>query len=207
MPRRGQLAAEGMAQDQLLQRHAERMREHRPAQAADRARRDLEQPDAAIVNPELGVHRPVRKTGGAAGALDFARGSTLYARRQLRGGDEDRLLEIRAVERIGLVEQREHPQAAVHQQPFERVLAARNEAFDHQSEPRGVAVGLMLDPPDLGHSADQRGSGVGADHAPARREAARLDHRGKLERAKPRRVGARGEMPEPRVRHAAALEQ
>ena len=36
-----------MAQNQFLQRHAERVGEHAAAQAADRARRDLEQPDAA----------------------------------------------------------------------------------------------------------------------------------------------------------------
>ena len=97
--------------------------------------------------------------------------------------DVDRLFEIWTVERVWLVEQSEHRQAAVRHQPLDRHFEAGDEGLDQHGRlaRRESFVGQ--------HRADalvcgrKLGSVVGPNHAPAAVESSRLDDH---------RVGKRG---------------
>ena len=91
--------------------------------------------------------------------------------------DVEGFLEVRPVQRIGLVEQGQRRELAPLQAAFQRVLPSGNEVLDDQSQLLGVAVGARLDGAHPVHRAHQRGGIVGADHAAASRQAPRLhDH-------------------------------
>ena len=102
--------------------------------------------------------------------------------RRRRRRDVDRLLEERAVERIGLVEDGKHVQRAVVHQPLERVLASGDEPFDQRDRVRVVPLGAHV---GRSHSARSRSTAaasagriVGAHHAAAARQRDRLQHTG-----------------------------
>ena len=104
----------------------------------------------------------------------------------------DRLLEVRAGRRVGLVEHREDLELAAAQQPLDRDLRTGDELLD---EERRVSR-------DLGGTL-RRGSRarrvVGADDAAARGEPDRLDDHGKPRR----RRGRRGAVADRRSRRSA----
>ena len=88
-------------------------------------------------------------------------------RREARRRDVDRLLEVRTLERVGLVEHREHLERAVAQQPLERDLDARDVLLDdHRAVPEAG---------DPGPGGVELLRGVAADHALAAREPGGLD--------------------------------
>src|SRR5262245_47267186 len=95
--------------------------------------------------------------------------------RQSRGGHIDRLLEERTIERIGLVEQRQHLQIAVVQQPLECYLEAWNELLDQ--ERLWLIFGIQRF--EQGGQSRNRGyellRGVGPNHAAAAIQSQWLD--------------------------------
>src|SRR3954447_13262651 len=123
--------AESVPQDQLLERHAEAESEAARAEPADRARGELEHPrrraEAQLpVDRAFGeAERPRRVPGQAMDLFD-----DLW--RLARRSDVDRLLEVRAVERVRLVEGGEHHEPAVLEQPFNRLLVVLDEALHEE---------------------------------------------------------------------------
>ncbi len=117
--------ARGVAEDQLLERDAGAESEGPAAQPADRAGGDLQDPGAAVVDPELGVDRALgqadRRRGGRGRPLD--QGQAL--RRQPRRGHVDRLGEVRPVQRVRLVEDRQDLEPAVPEQALDGDLQPR----------------------------------------------------------------------------------
>ena len=75
---------------------------------------------------------------GAAG------NSPLLLFRQPRRRHVNRFFEIRPVQRVGLVEKREDPQAASFDQPFERDFGAGNKALDQEAAQFAPARHLQL---------------------------------------------------------------
>ena len=100
------------------------------AQAADRARGDFEHEARP---PSLTRHSawtgPWCRPMAFAARVDRLDDSILDLRRRRRRRDVDRLFEERAVERFGLVEDRQDVQRAVVQQRLDRVLASGDEAL------------------------------------------------------------------------------
>ncbi len=88
-----------------------------------------------------------------------------------RGRQIDRFLEERAVERIRLVEDRQHLQRSVVQQPFQGVLAPGDEPFDECDRmcviPFRAHLGLLHQRPQALERGGQPRGIVGAHHAPA----------------------------------------
>src|ERR1700674_2439419 len=93
-----------MPEDQLLEGDAGPESKRSRAEATDGARGDLEHPDAAVVEPELGVDRAVGQAKRASGSCRGCQDLRLPLLGQPRRRDVDRLLEEGAVQRIGLVE-------------------------------------------------------------------------------------------------------
>ena len=99
-------------------------------QPPDRTGGDLEDEYSLVIDAALGVDRPMRQTDGLGGSCDGLDDCRLLARSRRWRRDVDRFLEERPVERVRLVEERQEEKPAVMQQPFERVFATGNEAFD-----------------------------------------------------------------------------
>ena len=183
---------ERVAQDQLLERDARAEAQRARAQPADRAGRDLDHPHAVAVDPQLGVHRalrPARSRRRRAPVTSSTRASV--AGGEARRRDVDRLLEVRADERVGLVEHREH-------------LERRRRAGGPRPRPRrpgtysSTSSGPSAMAPIRGDRGARRVGVVGADHALAPRAAERLhDARGSRRRAASRSSTDR----EPRLGH------
>jgi hypothetical protein len=134
-----------------------------------------------------------------AGRLALDRGEQVV--RQPRRRDVDRLLEVGPVERIGLVEDREHVEPAVAHQRLDRHLGAGHEALDQKALGRDLA-GVGENGADSQRGVRRRVGVVGADHAPAHRERERLDDHGEPERGRGvTGVVAGTENPEVRLRH------
>ena len=169
-----------MAQHDLLQAHAAAEAERARAFAPDRAGRHVQRPDALAVHPQFRVDRPVgqpQRCGGLPHGCDHA---VLRRLRKARGGDVDRLLEVRPIERVRLVEDREREQFAAAQQSLDRHLVAADETLHHEAV-SGVGalvthVGHGEQPPQPFRRAQERSGVVRADHAAAAVEAERLDH-------------------------------
>ncbi len=173
-PRVGQ-APHGVAQDQLLQRGAERRTQRAGAQAADRAGR----------RPRGTTRRRRRRAPprgpGPPAAPAPARPSprrlgdpVLRPGRLARRRHEHGLLEDRAVERVGLVEQGEHVQAAVDAggppaRARRQARSARRVAAPRDRRRRAARPGSGRPPP-------ARRRVVGPQDAPAARQRHRLDH-------------------------------
>ena len=122
-----------MAEDQLLERDAGAEPQRPRAQAADRPRRDLEHGDAIAVDPELGVDGPVGEPDRVRRAPGEERDALLQVGGQSRRRHVDRLFEVRADERVGLVEDREDLELLLAaEQPFDRDLDARDVLLDEQ---------------------------------------------------------------------------
>ena len=116
----------------------------------DRRRCGARRGSGPSVSPIARVARQVRN----------ATRSLQRRRRQPRRCHVDRLLEVRADERVGLVEDREDlERCSPRQEPFDRDLDARDVLLDEQ---RAVGDGA-----DAFGCADGRHRVVGADHAPA----------------------------------------
>ena len=134
------------------------------AQPADRPRRHFEHVHALAVDAALGVHRTVMQPERLRRARHRRRDLRLDPGVHLRRRHVNRFLEERAVERIGLVEDRERPQRAVLEQALERELGAGN---------------VLLDLDDVGFRIAQLASlpetpaGGGCDRTPTRSSAHR----------------------------------
>ena len=158
----GDLAgAERVAHDDVLQRKARFKAQTSRAQPSDRAGRHLDEDGPVVAGgpAQLGVNRAgleaerARRRGHAFGE------AALIGGRQPRRRDVDGLLERRPVERVGLVEQRQHLKGAAGQDALERELRPGDERF-HQQLP-----GRLRDP--AGARRDRR-AGARAARAPPR---------------------------------------
>ena len=137
-----------------------------------------------------GGHRPADTFGDArlGGPAEPAR------------GDVDALLEVRAVERVGLVEERQHLEPAVGEQALDRDLRPGDEGLDQQPRPF-----VLVRRPRPGHdgphpldrSRELPGI-IGPDHPPARGHRDRLDHAGKRD---PGEVEGAAQVDHPELRH------
>ena len=127
---------------------------------------------------QLGVDGPVAQPEGAGGVA----GHTLDGGEDLGGlprrGDIEGLLEVRAVEWLGLVEHREHVEPAAAKQPFDGDLVAGDVLLDQQRS----AVGDGRRPL---RGRRRRRRAVGPDHSLAARPA------GGLHDPRPANVGQR----------------
>ena len=95
---------------------------------------------------QLGVNGPVSRPSARAAAATASAMRRWSGSGQPRRRDVDGLLEGRAVQRIGLVEQRQHLQRAAGQDPFERELGPGDERFDRGSaRPRPDPAGARRD--------------------------------------------------------------
>jgi hypothetical protein len=93
-----------------------------------------------VAPAELGVDGPRLEAEGARRRRHGVGHASLVGRRPARRRDVDGFLERRSVQRIGLVEQRQHVQRAAGEDAFERQLGAGDERFD-QDEGGGVGIG------------------------------------------------------------------
>ena len=127
--------------------------------------------------------------------------------RQPRRRHVQRLLEVRPLERVGLVEDRQHLQTASAQQPLDRHLRAGQVALQQQRRPGRLLSGGQ-DPPDaLGGQACLLGV-IRPDHPAAARQPQRLDDARKAHLARHRRdVGSKGQQREARLRDARLRER
>src|SRR6266581_3995913 len=181
-PERADVPAEGVHQDDFLERQTGAEAEGARAQAADGAGGDLDEPGAAVVDAKLGMHGTLAQSEGAGGGGGRLRDLLLDARRQAGRRDVDRLLEERTIQRVRLVEQGEHLEAGGEQDPFQGDLDAGHELFD-QHEAAGVAamlldVRLAQQDGDAPEGRDELFLVVGAYDAPAGGQERRLEHHG-----------------------------
>jgi len=152
------------------------------------------------------VHRPLgqpqRRAGGGGGRADGA----LHAVRQARGRHVDGLLEERPLQRVGLVEERQHVQRSPDQQAFQGDLEAGH-VFLGKQIARGVAGhrDVVADEQrrDAPEGHDELLGGVGADDPAAGRQAQRLQHAGKRDAARGQH-GVLAERDAPEARHRQA---
>src|SRR5262245_40575271 len=160
-----------MAEDQLLEAQARPERERARAETADRPGCDLEHEWAAVVDAKLGVDRALGETQCRARVARHRGDAGLRRRRKAGRRDVDRLLEEWTVEGIGLVDDREHVEAAAHEQALEGELAPGDELLDEQRAARSLGR-RRVRPPEDGRDAleggDELAAIVRADHAPAR---------------------------------------
>src|SRR3954468_11071121 len=173
---RGQLLAahvvewqvERVAEDQLLERHAEPEAEAARAEPADRARGELEhlrrRPEA-----ELGVDRAFGQPERFRRVRREPADLRLHLRRLARRRHVDRLLEVGAVEWVGLVEHGEHLEPSAVQEALDRDLIALGEALYEQWRVRVVEDGA-----DAGRGGGCLIGIVRPDHALATRAGERL---------------------------------
>src|SRR5262249_20510901 len=110
-----------VARDQFLERHTPGETQRLRAEASNRTRMRLEKPRALLVMPQLGMNRAVAEAEYAdrlGNRLEqFAlRGLGRPGRRRV-----DRLFEVRALERIGLVENRERAELAMGGKAFDGI--------------------------------------------------------------------------------------
>ena len=188
--------AKRVAHDHVFQRKAGFKSQASGAQAADRARGDLDQDRAAVgfAPAQLGVDGAGLEAQRARRRRHRVGDAALIGRRAPRRRDVEGFLEGRAVERIGLVEQRQHLERAAGQDALQRELGPGDERFD-EDLPGRVRIG-----PAQGGVGEQaleprqrrreRGAIVGAHHAAAARQHQRLDDAGKADAG--RRGHARG---------------
>ena len=206
--RDGERLAHRLAQDQLLEAHPERMFQHAPAQAADRARCHFEHPDPLIVDANLGMNRPRREPGGGARARHVMPDLILHGARQSRWRDVQGFLEVGPFQRIGLVEQRERRQLPPVEHALERVLASGNVVFDDEAQFAMVAVGLRLNGAHAVQRLDQRGEIVSTNDATTRRQPPGLDDHGERQlRCPSLRVLAGGQMMKSRTMESMLAQQ
>ena len=127
-----------MAQDEFLQRHPQSVFQDARAQPTDGPAGDFNDPGFAVMDPQFGVDRPLRESHGRGSPLDGVGRGLLRFRGQARRRHVNRLLEIGSFQRIGLVEQREHVQAAAAQQALQGHLHAWNVGLHHDAAGVGV---------------------------------------------------------------------
>ena len=129
------------------------------------------------------------------------------AGRQPRRRHVQRLLEVRPLERVGLIEHRQHLQTAPAQQPLDRHLRAGQVALQQQRRPGRLPSGGQNAPDALGGRARLLGV-IRPDHPAAARQSQRLDDAGKAHVARHRRdVGSKGQQSEARLRDAGLRER
>ena len=127
--------------------------------------------------------------------------------RQPRRRHVQRLLEVRPLERIGLVEDRQHLQTASPQQPLDRHLHAGQVALQQQQRPGRLLSGGQNPPDALGGRARLLGV-IRPDHPAAARQPQRLDDAGKAHITRHGRdVGSGGQQGEARLRDAGLRER
>ncbi len=97
-----------------------------------------------------------------------------------RGRDVQGLLEVGAVERVGLVEERQHLELAAAQDALERHLGTGNELLDADAMSRGIADRTQLGSVEQRRNAapgdGEGGWVIGANHAPTGGEQQRFEH-------------------------------
>ena len=173
-----------MPQDQLFERHADAEPQGAAAETTDAAGRDLEHARSVRREPKLGVNGSFAQSERRAAVRNGSGDRVLQRRRMTRGRDVERLLEKRPVERIGLVEEREHVEMTAHQQALERDLGSGDELLDQHAAEIGIAalrhVRRSQQRADAGHGGAQFGGVVGADDAAASGKNERFDHAGKV---------------------------
>ena len=129
------------------------------------------------------------------------------SRRQPRRRGEDRLLEVRALERVRLVEDRERLERAGAQETLDGHLGARHVALDQQ-RPLRVLPGLGEDRANPRGGRRRRPRIVRPDHAAARRQRQRLYDAGKPDLGGDRRrVVARADRAMLGLRHSGGGER
>ena len=104
--------------------------QHLRTEAANGARRHFKNPRASLVVSQLDMHWAVSQVQCVYGPLRSGQKLLLYFGGLARRGCVDGLLEKRTVERIWLIEDRQHAQAAVGYDAFEREFAAFDKALD-----------------------------------------------------------------------------
>ena len=175
-------AAQGVEEEELLQGDAHAEAERPAAQAADRSRGHLQGPRPVRRQPKLRVDGAVGQSQSARCARRRLRHGTLQLLRMARRGHVEGLFEVRAVEWVGLVEQRQHPQRAAREQAFQRHFRTRQELLDQHPGKLRVAphrdLGRTEEPPDAVESRAKLLWTVRADDAAAPGEDQRLHYAG-----------------------------
>ena len=180
---RVELDPEGVPDDQLLQGEPGPEAQRPGAEPADRAGGDLHDARALLVDPHLGVDGALGEPERARRPARLGGDIRLDGVREPGRGHVERLLEEGAVERVGLVEQREHVQLTPDQEPLER-LAVKGMAFRSRADvtvtERGVAIDLTGQPRvflDAGRIVDVAQSTVVIDRVVERDGLTRLTWR------------------------------
>lgn len=169
--------ADGVAEDGFFQAG-----EGLGAEAADGAGGDFEHPDAARIDAHFGVNGAVGEAESGDGGGDGFEDRRLDSGGVARRGDVDGFLKVRAVERVGFVEEGEGAEAAMGDDAFEGELAA-GEEFLHLDE---AVLGAMVvgdfggeeQGADAFEGGAEFGGIVGADDAAAGGEAERFEDAG-----------------------------
>ncbi len=165
---KGQVLAERMPQDHLFETDPRAEAQRSGTQSADRPRGNLDHPHAVVVHSYLGVYRPLSQAERRRGVRNHALDAILHVSGDPGGRHVDRLLEVRTLEWVGLVEQRKHFQLSVAQQSFEGEFGAGHILLGQQHSATGdVERTLRRDA--------RRRRVVGPDHSAARGESHGLD--------------------------------
>ena len=169
---------EGVAEDHLLQADAGPEAQRAGAQPPDGPGCHLEDDHLpGRGEASLGVDGTVDEADGGGGGDDGAVEALDQRGRMAGRGDVERLLEVGAVEGVGLVERGQDVELPVGQQRLDRHLDAGHERLDEDGL-LGPSARCGGDGPDpVGHRHRLHG-GVGPDHPPASRQRTRLDHTG-----------------------------
>src|SRR6185503_19825287 len=123
---------ERMANDKFLERHAVAKSQRPRTKPSNCASGYLDHPRAVFIRSKLCVDWPFGQSHRAnrrGGRLDYL---LLNFRAQPRRRHVNRFLEERTVERIRLVEDREHSKLAIGHQTFDGDFKARNKLFDQR---------------------------------------------------------------------------
>src|SRR5215813_4014738 len=107
-----------MSQDQLFERHAAVESQRARTQSTYGARGNFDDPGTLAINSELGVDRTASQPHRANCRLRRLRDLRLYFVRQSRWSHINRFFKEWSVERIRLIEDREHSQLTVCDQSF-----------------------------------------------------------------------------------------
>jgi hypothetical protein len=152
------------------------------AEAADGTGSDFENPHAALIHASFGMDGSLGQPEGVNGLLDGVVERFLDGGAVARGCGVDGLLEERAFERIGFVEDGEGAETARGDEPFEREFAALDVFFDLNEAERGVVMaeefGQFEEAANAAKGGDELRGRAGADDATAARQAEWLEDAG-----------------------------
>src|SRR5216684_4221572 len=175
------------------------------AETADRPGRDFQRPNSILVDTKLSVDWSMRQTQSSRCISRAFLDDALHGFGKPRRRDVDRLFEVRAFQRIGLIKDRQYAQSTIREKSLDGYFPSRYVTLDKHPIEIRLASGKNLrgfeQPPDTRRRRKKFLAIVRAHDALARRQRKRLQHTG-IRDTKQHRLwrGINGKIPKPRDR-------